>query len=254
MIVWAAEVALRRDSNGPEAAKGWLDQAEGDVRKLLPSQLVVSQYYFGRLQWARAAGDNSQAELAAKWLMENSTHPPYALAGMSWLAEDVERQLETADITRRGLLVARAVELYETLTKEYTRSGQSIETSSNARVARARLAEYLSQQRNYREALAAIEPLVAAFPDNADYMVVAARAHMKLDERQQAIPLWRRLSAGFPPGQPEWCEAQFNLAACVVDSDPATARRIAEQTRQLAPHMTAPWREQFEELERRLAQ
>jgi len=252
--LWGAEVTLRRDPAGLDEARVWLDQARGELSALLPTELVVSQYYFLVLEWSRAAGDESQAREAATWLMDHSSFPPYAVAGTMWLAESIDRQLAQAAPADREGLVARAVELYERLAAEYARDGQSIETSANARVTLARLAEYRGQERNYAAALEAIEPLLRAFPDNVDYMTLAARAHMQLDQRAKALPLWRRLSGGLPPGQPEWCEAQFQLAVCVADTDPATARRIIEQTRQLAPEMPDPWPQRFSDLDRRLGQ
>jgi hypothetical protein len=79
-----------------------------------------------------------------------------------------------------------------------------------------------------------------------------ARTATGLGKWTEAVDYWRRIAGGTPAGNNDWLEAKYNLVTCLMESQPAVARQILQQTRLLAPAMSETWTAKFAELDAKL--
>lgn len=104
------------------------------------------------------------------------------------------------------------------------------------------------------EALDLYETLLAARPRDAGFLRAVALLSERLDRVDRAIDCWRTLVAA-GSGDPAWFEAKFHLISLLARSDPARARAVMDQHKQLNPdYGPEPWSGRLRELDGRLPQ
>jgi len=101
-----------------------------------------------------------------------------------------------------------------------------------------------------RAALFLFEKLLVAKPRNASFLRGTAVLAEKLDGPDRAMECWRKLVAGLPPQSDGWFEARFHLIRLLATADPARAREVMNQHKQLIPEYGPdPWGPQLKGLD-----
>jgi len=103
------------------------------------------------------------------------------------------------------------------------------------------------------QALALYERLLTAVPTDARFLHSTATLAQALSKNRLALSCWRTLAAGTPPQTDRWYEARFHQISLLADIDPARARAVMDQHRQLNPdYGPDPWGVRLEQLDVRL--
>lgn len=93
-----------------------------------------------------------------------------------------------------------------------------------------------------KAALFLYQSLLDRRPRSATFLRSVAVLAEALGDRPRALDCWRRLVAGLPPEAPGWYEAKFRQIDLLARSDPALAREIMDQHKQLHPDFGPdPW-------------
>jgi tetratricopeptide (TPR) repeat protein len=104
-----------------------------------------------------------------------------------------------------------------------------------------------------RQALDLYEKLLAAAPTDARILRATAVLSEGLDNIDQALRCWRTLAAGSTIGTEAWYEARFHLITLLADVDPARARAVMDQHKQLNPdYGPEPWSSRMRQLDLRI--
>ena len=102
-------------------------------------------------------------------------------------------------------------------------------------------------------ALALYERLLTAVPTDARFLHATAILAQALSRRDLALSCWRTLAAGTPAQTDRWYEARFHQISLLADIDPARARAVMDQHKQLNPdYGPDPWGVRIEQLDLRL--
>ncbi|MHC4218607.1 MAG: hypothetical protein ACYSU7_09155 [Planctomycetota bacterium] len=102
-------------------------------------------------------------------------------------------------------------------------------------------------------AMALYETLLEAAPTDARFLRAAAVLSERLDDVDLALRCWRTLAAGSTIGTEGWYEAKFHLITLLADEDPARARAVMDQHKQLNPGFgPEPWASRMRQLDLRL--
>ena len=102
-------------------------------------------------------------------------------------------------------------------------------------------------------ALALYERLLTAVPTDARFLHATAILAQALSRRDLALSCWRTLAAGTPAQTDRWYEARFQQISLLADIDPARARAVMDQHKQLNPNYGPdPWGVRLEQLDQRL--
>jgi tetratricopeptide (TPR) repeat protein len=103
------------------------------------------------------------------------------------------------------------------------------------------------------QALDLFEKLLAVAPSDARLLRAAARLSEQLGRIEQALGCWRTLVAGSAVGTEAWFEARYHLIALLVEVDPARARAVMDQHKQLNPdYGPEPWASRMRQLDLRI--
>jgi hypothetical protein len=93
-----------------------------------------------------------------------------------------------------------------------------------------------------RRALSLFEKLLQVRPNNAAFLRSTALLCERLDRRDRALECWRTLVAGTSSSSEAWFEAKFHLIDLLARIDPARARAVMDQHKQLNPdYGPDPW-------------
>ncbi len=245
-ILFVLDAALQRSVSADEIAR-YLEVARGLSEDPPPADsLFQSRLNYYRFLAARKFGDQKQATSLAEWLSTPRCEPAYRIQALTYLADKADQT---------GLdSPAKLIPVYEQLTELLGSENETIARSRNARVASHRLVE-LYLQENRLESAERINRLLLDFkPDQAQYLLNAARIEMKRGAREAASAIWRRLAAGSPPGSDLWLESKLGLASCLTEDQPETARQLLRQTIALSGELSEPWRLRFQELDDQLTE
>ena len=116
-----------------------------------------------------------------------------------------------------------------------------------------REAQQTGDRRKDQEALDLYEKLLAVAPSDARLLRAAARLSERLDRIEQALGYWRTLVAGSAVGTEAWFEARYHLIALLGEVDPARARAVMDQHKQLNPdYGPEPWASRMRQLDLRI--
>ncbi len=103
------------------------------------------------------------------------------------------------------------------------------------------------------DALELHEKVLQVRPNDAASLRSAATLSESLGRAARAVECWRTLVAGSTAGTPEWFDARFHLISLLAESDPARARTVMDQHKQLNPgYGPEPWASRYEALDRRI--
>ncbi|MCI0674271.1 MAG: hypothetical protein L0Y42_00670, partial [Phycisphaerales bacterium] len=104
-----------------------------------------------------------------------------------------------------------------------------------------------------RAALFLFEKLLEKRPANAGFLRSSALLHEELGDKSKALEGWRRLAAGTPPNTEAWYEAKFRMIDLLASLDPARAREVMNQHKQLDPgYGPDPWGARLKGLDQRI--
>ena len=104
-----------------------------------------------------------------------------------------------------------------------------------------------------RAALELYETLLKARPTEAGFLRAAALLSAKQGKLDRALECWRTLVAGSAVGTQRWFEAKFHLISLLADTDPARARAVMDQHKQLTPtYGPEPWGSRLRALDLRI--
>jgi tetratricopeptide (TPR) repeat protein len=104
-----------------------------------------------------------------------------------------------------------------------------------------------------QQALDLYEKLLAAAPTDARILRATAVLSERLDNIDQALRCWRTLAAGSTIGTEAWYEARFHLITLLAEVDPARARAVMDQHKQLNPdYGPEPWSSRMRQLDLRI--
>jgi hypothetical protein len=115
------------------------------------------------------------------------------------------------------------------------------------------LAESGGGRAQAQQALDLYEKLLAAAPTDARILRATAVLSERLDNIDQALRCWRTLAAGSTIGTEAWYEARFHLITLLAEIDPARARAVMDQHKQLNPdYGPEPWSSRMRQLDLRI--
>ncbi len=233
-------------------ARGYLDQAAPLVKSLPAKSVAAAEYHYRRLQDAGVSSDSKQRREHADWLAANAAGTPYEMPGLVASAKAAESAWKTASEADKAAAEAEMVRLFRRLGELLGSSTEVLQRDKNAQVVQSKLAGFAFDAGRFDEASQHLDRLVAAFPNNKDYLRRAGLATFKAGKYEPSLNAWRTLLAGLDKNTESWFEAKYYQLACLFRSDAAKARPVWEQFKLLYPDMGPPkWRERFQEFERK---
>ena len=97
------------------------------------------------------------------------------------------------------------------------------------------------------------EAILSVRPRDAKVLRAAANLSERLGKIDRALECWRLLAAGAEAGTEPFYEAKFHLISVLADVDPARARLVMDQYKQLNPdYGPQPWAARLLALDRRI--
>lgn len=243
-----ADAALHLLEPNLDAARQSLDNAASRVTKLPPSDPLIIEFHYRRLELATAQGDADARRQEAQWLTDHAADSPYELAGLLTIANSLDREA-TATPTDSGLQ-ERAYAAYQRVTTLLEKSGPAAE-NKNLQVAYSRLAHFASQLGHHAEAADQLEKLLQLAPQDRRLLRRAGLAQSQAGQHAKALAHWRTLLLGLPKGSNDWLEAKYYQLQALSKTDPAQARKVMEQFKLLYPELGGTaWHDKFLELSR----
>ena len=104
-----------------------------------------------------------------------------------------------------------------------------------------------------QRALELYEAVLSVHPRDAKVLRAAANLSERLGKTDRALECWRLLAAGSEVGTEPWYEAKFHLISVLAEVDPARARLVMDQHKQLNPdYGPQPWAARLFALDRRI--
>ena len=242
-LLWAADTAISGPSLEESVAKSYLDRAAPLAEKLPQASSAVAEYHYRLLQLAQKTGDEDAVNEQSQWLANNAKGSVYELAAVINRAREADAAVANASPSERAARVVEAAAVYQRLVEIVGQSSAKIAADKNARVANSKLAGYEYELGRYAEAAQRLERILAAFPDDADYLRRAGLAQYKAGDHDASIEHWRRLTRGLKVNSSEWYEAKYYQLACLRFIDKPAAIEAYRQFRLLHPKADEdPWR------------
>ena len=251
------EVALAEGISRAGAAGGVLDALEAfDVdlsqyRSELDCRLVQERLL---------AGDAESAEVFADRLWERDRESVWArLAERVLFRHGAERWKSGEASAREAVYVDMVIRHGRRILSEYLDDPEALTRARvlayHSTVAEALLerAETTGDRGQAAEALGVYELLLSAAPMDTRFLRATAVLSQRLGKVDQALSCWRTLVAGSPAQGQGWYEAKLNLITLLAEVEPARARAVMDQHKQLNPEYgPEPWASRFQELDKRI--
>ncbi len=248
-LLLGVDVALGGQSPDESAAGRYLELAEPLAAAMPAESSLSADYHYRALQLARRQNDTAAQERHAAWLAENAGDSSYALASLIVLARAADQAVADSQGDARRDRVEEAADVYTRLVARLGNTTEAITAERNARAANSKLAEYEFDLGRYDEAARRLDVLLAAFPDQQDYLRRAGLAHFRAGQFEAALACWRTLLAGVPANSTDWYEAKYYQLSCLARVDRDQARKVYQQLRLLHPEIADPtWRDKLDEL------
>jgi hypothetical protein len=247
VVLWTADVALNSSTPDLSKAAGLLTKAESYVSALPASSSAVADYHYKRLQLAQKQSDQNRVREEADWLAKNAAGSVYELSALVALASAADAAVKNASAPERQApdrqaVLEQAAEIYRRLAPLVGETPKIIAEVKNARVVNARLAQYDDELENYRQAAERAERLLAAFPDDRDYLRLAGLASYHAGDYEAAVKHLRPLVEGLPKDSAPWHEAKYYQLAALAHVDKSAASEVYKQFLLLYPTAdTEPW-------------
>ncbi|MEQ8784907.1 MAG: hypothetical protein RIC55_01350 [Pirellulaceae bacterium] len=253
--LWAADVAINGVAFDAALSGEILAKAEALVPEVTGGSSALTEYHYRRLQFAQKSNNESMALEESAWLAENAAGSAYELSALITLAKDVEDALSKASAADRQAQLERAGDVYRNLARAVGESPKVIAEVKNAQVANARLAQYEYDLGNYGAAADRAQRLLAAFPDDRNYLRLAGLAEYYAGDYSTAIERWRLLVQGLTKNTAPWHEAKYYQLASLMHTDKPAAVMAYQQFDLLYPSVAGePWASDREGLRKALGE
>ena len=226
-----------------ESAKLQAESLRADHEELL----FESKYY----EFLEAR--NSEADQAlplAYWLLKNAEGSAFENSPLIFVAQHSRTRLESGSLNPDEL--EQAIEVYTKLSQRFGDTSSDLSRKPNARVACFTLAKLLKKKQLLVQADQMNQKLLNLFPNQKDYIQLAAEIKMERKLFEEARNYWRRLASGSQAGSEEWLLAKLKLAECLGQTDKTAATQLIGQTKRLCPDMSVGWQTRFHQLEKRI--
>jgi tetratricopeptide (TPR) repeat protein len=248
-LLLGVDAAMGGVSPDESAAQQYLALSEPLAVAIPAESSLAADYHYRALQFARRQNDSASQERHAAWLAENAGDSSYALASLIVLARAADQAVADSPSESRRGRVEEAADVYTRLVARLGSTSEAIAAERNARAANSKLAEYEFDLGRYDEAARRLDVLLAAFPDQQDYLRRGGLAHFHAGQFEAALANWRTLLAGVPANSTEWYEAKYYQLSCLARVDRDQARKVYQQLRLLHPEIADPtWGEKLNEL------
>jgi tetratricopeptide (TPR) repeat protein len=244
-LLWVADTAINGATFDAAKAGDLLGKAAAHAAALPVSASAVQEYHYRLLQLAQKQKDDQRVREEADWLAGNAAGSIYEQAALVVLARDIEQSLSSATAEARKPLLEKAVEIYGRFARSVGESPKAIAEIKNARVVNARLAQYDYELGNYSAAAERAERLLAALPDERDFLRLAGLAQYYNGDHGAALEKWRLLVQGLPKDKQnldKWLEAKYYQIASLARIDRPAAIQVYQQFALLYPKLESePW-------------
>ncbi len=249
----AADAALNGPRPDEPEAAAFLDGASPLAQRLPPSNSLVAQYHYRRLQMAGRKGDDQARRTHADWLVQHAAGSMYEVPALVVSAKALDERLKTAtDEQQKKALHREAYAVYARLVNREGNSVEALSARKNARIATSKLAYYASQLGRFDEAARHLGKLLAAYPKDKSYLRRAGLAYFHAAKYDKSLPYWRTVLSGVSKSSDEWYEAKYYQLSCLFNNDPKTGEKVLRQFKLLHPDLGPPaWKDKFEGLARR---
>jgi hypothetical protein len=249
-ILLAVDVTLNTAPPSADQAQTYLDQAKPLAESMSPQSPLPAEYHYRRYQMARDQSDAAALHTEAMWLARNAIGSAYELPAVVTLAKSADAALKSATAAEHKRRLEEARRIYDRLVELLGESSSAIAASNNALVANSRLAQYEYDAGDFADAARRMEIIVAALPNNKDYLRRAGLAQFYAQNYNASLQHWRTVLSGTESDSPDWFEAKYYQLACLERVDPPAAQTVFKQFKLLHPDLgPAAWRDKFRELE-----
>lgn len=254
------EVALSTAPPALDDARMAMD-AVASLAKISPGTTADSpELTYRRVQERLLTGDMETASSLADALMTAAPSSPWTQAAQRAAfkqAAEQWRQVAGGPARLQGWL--ELVVRFGTRVLEQLQSGSHEADKMamlGARLAVAEASMALWQRGDSQrgpQALSLYLAILEERPNDAAALRAVGVLAAALGDKPRALECWRHLLAGSPPATDAWHEAKFNVLNLLADLEPARAREVMDQHRQLHPdYGPEPWRSSLKELDERL--
>jgi tetratricopeptide (TPR) repeat protein len=242
--------AFADNPNAPEVTAA-LKRAEADMKKLEAGSSVMIEWQYRQMLRAQAAGDAARTLELAKEIAKSGQGTHYELAAILVLAKQADRDVAAAPAASKREKTLAAIEIYRRLVSLLGDDEESLKAKKNAMTAAAKLAQYEADLEMWGEAGARFASLLAAAPNDAGILRMAAACLTKSREYAKALPLCQRLLSAHSQDSPAWLEAKYYQLVCLQNTDMPTAKAAYKQFKLLYPMVKDPeWKPKFDALDK----
>ncbi len=249
------EVALSEQIKRPAAARSALAALDelGDA-----SAPHRDEIEYRRLQERLYEADTVSAVAASDALWTRNQQSIWSRAAQRTLFKYVHKQLAADDTDAQSLDLV--ILTGQRILTEFEPSTETLQRPSVLAYYLA-VADALSLQWKRRSradsaqrALELYEAVLTVRPRDAKVLRATANLSERLGKTDRALACWRLLAAGSQVGTEPWFESKFHLISVLAEVDPARARLVMDQHKQLNPdYGPQPWAARLLALDRRIA-
>ncbi len=209
---------------------------------------------YRRVQVRLAGGDPDRAAVIADALWQRGRDSAWSRLAQAALFGDALRRFKEK---QDRAWLAQAIRHGRRVVSEFEGDPEALRRprvlAAHAALAEALLEAGEGDSASDAEALALYERLLDVRPADAGFLRGTAILSERLGRTDQAISCWRTLVAGTPATDTLWYEAKFRLISLLAETDPARARAVMDQHKQLNPgYGPEPWASRLSELDRRI--
>jgi hypothetical protein len=244
------EVALADEVSRPDAARAALTALDELQREGVDLSGFADEIDCRRVQERLASEDDAEAATVANQMWARDSNSLWARLATRALFKHGHQKWKNADAPPQERLLG--LELVARFGGRVLHEFKDVENAINMPgamgyyVAVAEASMEMWQQTGDAEkgkgALFLFEQLLAARPRSAPFLRGVALLSEKVGDRARALECWRKLVAGSASGTEAWYEAKFHLINLLAASDPARARQVMDQHKQLNPdYGPDPW-------------
>jgi tetratricopeptide (TPR) repeat protein len=182
-------------------------------------------------------------------LVRNAPGSAYEVPALVVVAREADKRFEASSSDQRQAALEQAWKVYERLSQRLGDDPQTLQASQNARVALSKAASYAEQLGRHAEAGTKLDRLLAAYPQDKNYLRRAGLSHYQSGRYAEALASWRALLSGLKDGTDAWYEAKYYQILCLQPTAPETAKKVLRQFRLLHPQLGSPdWQDRFRSL------
>lgn len=244
------EVSLADEVNRPDAARAALEALDDLQRQGVDLSGFAEEINCRRVQERLAFDDEAEAATIAHQLWTTNADSLWTRLATRAMFKHGHRMWKNSEAPPQQRLVG--LELVVRFGGRVLHEFKDVDNAMNLPgvlgyyVAVAEASMELWQQTGDADkgkaALFLYEQMLDARPRSAPFLRAVAILSEKVGDSSRALECWRRLVAGSQSGTEPWYEAKFHLIKLLASSDPARARMVMDQHKQLNPEYgPEPW-------------